>query len=124
MIEIKSATIEHAEMMANLNQRVQTLHIDNAGRFFNLPPKEEIENWFKEILAKPNTIAFLAINDKQAIGYILAIIHEKQNDIFTKKGAGYIWIKFQLTLNGKEKELEENYSVSSSKKPKMKTSQK
>lgn len=85
MIEINPAKIEHAEMIAHLNQRVQTLHIKNTCHFFNQPQKEEIKKWFTEILAKPNTIAFLATNDKQAIGYILAIIHEKQNDIFTKE---------------------------------------
>jgi len=83
MIQILPASPANAEVIARLNQSVHQIHLDRVPHFFRQPGEIERLEAFKELLTQANTCAFIAYADIEAIGYVLAIIHERPASVFS-----------------------------------------
>ncbi len=82
MIRIEPASSSDAATLASLNRHVHQLHVEQAPRFFGQPSEAETQAAFAELLAQPNTRAFVAYADDMPVGYALARIQERPAGTF------------------------------------------
>lgn len=70
---IRRATVDDAEAIARLGKAVQSFHAKEMPLQFKEPDDgPEIIRWFREILGRPTTRAFVAEDQDATVGYVFA----------------------------------------------------
>lgn len=82
-MEIKIVHTQEADVLARLNEDVQSLHTRLYPNVFKPYNKEAIEKALQEMLDLENCIAYLALNGDLPLGYMLAFIDHKPENPFT-----------------------------------------
>jgi len=83
-MRIEHAGVEHAAVIAELNQYVHALHVDaEPDRFRDLTP-EEAEPVFVSMLRDRAPVVYVAASDDRWIGYIWAEQVQRPENPFTK----------------------------------------
>jgi GNAT superfamily N-acetyltransferase len=82
MMRIDRASLKDANTLARLNQQVHRLHVERAPHFFRQSTLAEVRNAFSDLLNQTNVRAFIAYSDDAAVGYVLAMVHERPGSAF------------------------------------------
>lgn len=82
-MEIRIVNTQEADVLAQLNEDVQSLHTRLYPNIFKPYNKEAIEKALQEMLDLENCIAYLALNHDIPLGYMLAFIDHKPENPFT-----------------------------------------
>jgi ribosomal protein S18 acetylase RimI-like enzyme len=69
-MEIIIANKEHLDDLVSLNIEVQKLHVGFEPTIFKEPDREEIKQFFREILADENREIFISQDEARPVGYI------------------------------------------------------
>ena len=70
-IEIKRATRNDAYHLAVLCAEVQSLHVEMQPTLFRQPTCEQLARFFREHLADPDFVVFLALAEGHPVGYVM-----------------------------------------------------
>jgi diamine N-acetyltransferase len=81
-MEIRQATKNDVDHLAELCKGVQAVHIELHPSLFRQPLHHELTAFFSDKLSDPNYIAFLAIDDGKPIGYVLLRIIRLSANVF------------------------------------------
>lgn len=79
---IRPAVAADAECLVRLNACVHEHHVRHRPEFFRATDSRELEEWFRELLAKPTTRCWLASVDTRAAGYVLMREHQRPATVF------------------------------------------
>jgi ribosomal protein S18 acetylase RimI-like enzyme len=89
---IRAATVEDAKALALLNDAVWRMHATANPLYFNQPADpSRMTSWFAEILGRASTIAFVATDQGEVVGYAFAEIMTKVESTVTR-GRRYLMI--------------------------------
>ncbi|HEX6576499.1 MAG TPA: GNAT family N-acetyltransferase [Gemmatimonadaceae bacterium] len=77
MTSIRQATVNDAIVVAQLNRFVHDLHFEQRPDHFRTPGLDELTDWYQLRLAHSDTACWIAEADGTAIGYLLAIYHQR-----------------------------------------------
>jgi GNAT superfamily N-acetyltransferase len=87
MIEIRSATVADAELLAVLNRAIQAPHAAMAPEFFKQDVDEAaVADFFRESLVEENKQIGIAVLNDEPIGYVLVESIERKESPFTWAG--------------------------------------
>lgn len=81
-MKIKQATINDADLLAELCSEIQELHIEFQPLIFREPSHQELVDLFRERISDPEYIAFLAFDADKAVGYVVLHVLRKPGNIF------------------------------------------
>lgn len=81
-MKIKQAAIDDADILAKLCSEIQKLHIKLQPLIFKEPSHQELADLFRERIADPDYIAFLAFDGEKPVGYIVLHILRKPENVF------------------------------------------
>jgi GNAT superfamily N-acetyltransferase len=87
MTTIRAAEIGDAKVLAKLNAFVQELHLQRRPDHFKETSIPDLEAWYKSLLEKPTTRAWIAEALDRPVGYVLTLFRHLQEDPFTKARA-------------------------------------
>lgn len=79
---IRPAVIGDEALLADLNRFVQDLHLAKRPDHFRATQSEESARWYRLLLEKPTTRAWIAEEDGVPVGYLLALVHEVPENPF------------------------------------------
>lgn len=83
-VRIEHAGVEHAAVIAELNQHVHALHVDaEPDQFHHLTP-EEAAPVFAQMLRDREPVVYLAVSGERWLGYIWAEEAQRADNVFTK----------------------------------------
>ncbi len=71
---IKIFETNDSNLLANLNEEIQTLHHTIQPKIFKPYNPESITTYFKTIFSEENVTAFIAKEDEKAVGYALLFV--------------------------------------------------
>ncbi len=71
---IKIFETNDSNLLANLNEEIQTLHHTIQPKIFKPYNPESITNYFKTIFSEEHVTAFIAQEDEKAVGYALLFV--------------------------------------------------
>jgi ribosomal protein S18 acetylase RimI-like enzyme len=78
--EIRVAQPGDAALLAQLNEVVHALHVENHPEVFRATDRSEVALWFGELLKDPAARAWIAFIDNAPVGYVLLLErHRPQN---------------------------------------------
>jgi GNAT superfamily N-acetyltransferase len=89
-LNIRPATQADAELIARLNEDVQSLHVANEPRFFKPTNPEELRAWHAASLSRPTCRAWIAEVGGEAIGYAIAELRQRAANVFAPE---YGWME-------------------------------
>lgn len=81
---IRPAVVGDEVLLAGLNRFVQDLHLASRPDHFRPTQFEELARWFRLLLEKPTTRAWIAEEDGLPAGYLLALVHEVPANPFVR----------------------------------------
>lgn len=81
-MSVRAAVLADVPSLARLNRLVQELHVEAEPAFFKMATVEEAEGFFREILSREETRAYVAEEEDVAAGYLLAALRERPEDAF------------------------------------------
>ena len=79
---VRPAVVGDEESLAILNGAVHELHVAHRPQYFKPTRAPDVSAWFKSLLEKPTVLAWVAEADGVAIGYVLALLHERAENPF------------------------------------------
>jgi GNAT superfamily N-acetyltransferase len=79
---IRPAAFGDEAVLAALNDFVQELHLERRPDHFRPTQSAELATWFRSLLEKSTTRIWIAEDDGVPVGYLLAILHEAQENPF------------------------------------------
>jgi GNAT superfamily N-acetyltransferase len=83
-IRIEPASHADVETLAKLRVRVHALHVSRAPDLFIEPTDAEMQEVCRALLMEGNARAFIAYADDVPIGYVLALIQERQPSLLSR----------------------------------------
>lgn len=83
-MHVRSATSDDARLIADLNVVVQDLHYKAHPEHFTPTDSGAVVAMFSRLLANPNVWGFVAEDASGAIGYALAVRHERRASPLTR----------------------------------------
>jgi GNAT superfamily N-acetyltransferase len=83
-INIRSAAIGDEALLASLNRFVQDVHLAERPETFKPTHPEELAGWYRSMLEKPTTRAWIAEADRTAVAYILAVAYQAAESPFAQ----------------------------------------
>ena len=66
-------------LLAVLNGFVHELHVAKRPEYFKPAGAEHVSAWFRSILQKPAVLMWIAEDDGVPVGYVLALLHERES---------------------------------------------
>lgn len=82
-MNIRRATIDDAEVLAQLNLHVQGVHVKALPQIFKpLVVSDELIAWHRKLLSQDDSAIWIAEDNAQAIGYIYALVIERPENPF------------------------------------------
>ena len=81
---VRRAIVGDEELLSKLNEFVQAIHLRHRPDHFKETHLQELVAWYKTILQKPTTRAWIAEEQGTAVGYLLAVIHHLPESPFTR----------------------------------------
>lgn len=85
-VSIRSAKLEDLTVLAELNSVVQDLHVANRPDVFRPTERKAVIEWFRGCLERPNINIFIAEREESAVGYLIAVVHERSDAVFSRAG--------------------------------------
>ncbi|NUW38354.1 GNAT family N-acetyltransferase [Nonomuraea sp. SMC257] len=80
-VQIRPATPADAATLAELNDFVHALHVENRPDFFRAPSSaEELVPTFRAFLEREDTLGFVADSAGRAVGYVTATVRRHPGD--------------------------------------------
>ena len=79
---IRAAVPGDEARLAVLNGFVHDLHVANRPEYFKPTRAEHVSAWFRSILQKPAALIWIAEEDGVPVGYVLALLHEREENPF------------------------------------------
>lgn len=79
---IRLAVVADANVLANLNGLVQELHVSARPDHFKPTSAPDLAEWYGSLLSKPATRIWIAEEDGKPVGYVMAVLHETQGNLF------------------------------------------
>ena len=89
-LNIRPATPADAEVIARLNEDVQSLHVTHEPRFFKPTDPEELRGWHAAFLSRPSCRAWIAEVGGEAVGYAIAELRHRAANVFAPE---YGWME-------------------------------
>lgn len=83
-VRIEPASLADVETLARLRGRVHGLHVSHAPDRFIAPTAAEMQEVCRTLLVKDDARAFIAYADNRPVGYVLALIQERQSGPLTR----------------------------------------
>ena len=80
---IRAAAIGDEAVLAGLNRFVHDLHRARRPEHFKSTRITELTAWYKSVLERPTTRAWVAEDEGLPVGYPLAIVHDRADNPFT-----------------------------------------
>jgi GNAT superfamily N-acetyltransferase len=82
VVKIRTATIEEAPLIALLGAHVQRMHHENRPDWFTPADETATVDWYREMLMNPAATIYLAEDDDEALGYVIAVVHQRPDTPF------------------------------------------
>jgi GNAT superfamily N-acetyltransferase len=79
---IRAAVLGDEALLAVLNGFVHELHVANRPEYFKPTRAEHVSAWFRSLLQKPAVLIWIAEEDGVPVGYVLALLHEREENPF------------------------------------------
>jgi len=83
---IRAATLEDLNVLAVLNGVVQALHVANRPDVFRPTEHDAVLDWFRACLGRPNITVWIADLAGVPAGYLVTVLHERQEAVFSRAG--------------------------------------
>jgi len=83
-MDIRQATPDDADGLAELCKDVQALHVEMEPTLFREPTHEELAGFFRDRLADPDFTAFLAWDHEEPVGYVMLHVIRRPSHILIK----------------------------------------
>ncbi|SRR5712692_10483425 len=83
-LTVRRATLEDVNELATPNGFVQDLHVTSRPGVFRPAEHSGVAQWFRSFLERPNMGAWLAEQDGTAVGYILTVLHDRPETVFSR----------------------------------------
>ncbi|RPI53075.1 MAG: GNAT family N-acetyltransferase, partial [Acidobacteria bacterium] len=87
MTAIRAAVIGDEERLAKLCSVVQDLHVQSRPDHFRQTQVPELAKWYKSLLEKPTARIWIAEEQGEAVGYVLAMFQRLPENPFTRARA-------------------------------------
>lgn len=84
MTTIKAAGPEDGELLARLNQFVQAPHLERRPDHFRTTDLPELAAWYRNLLERLTTRAWIAHVGSTPVGYVLALVQQAPGTPFTQ----------------------------------------
>jgi ribosomal protein S18 acetylase RimI-like enzyme len=81
---VRRAIVGDEELLATLNDFVQAIHLRDRPDHFRQTQLPALAAWYKDVLQKPSTRAWIADDQGAAVGYVLAVVHHLPETPFTR----------------------------------------
>ena len=81
-MKIRTATIEEAPLIASLGANVQRLHHEKRPDWFKPADETTTVDWYREMVMNPAATIYLAEDANQAIGFVVAVVHQRPDTPF------------------------------------------
>lgn len=88
---IRPATLNDLEALVRLNGVIQELHVRQRPDQYRPLVGKAIERWFRETLAKPQCVTWLALIGERAVGYVLTMVYTREATPFSPARS---WLEF------------------------------
>lgn len=82
---IRPALVDDAPCLVQLNGSVHALHLQERPEFFRTTDSRELEEWFRELLARATTRCWLASVAAVPAGYLLMREHQRAITVFCRE---------------------------------------
>lgn len=81
-LTVRAAVVGDEARLAVLNRFVHELHLAYRPDYFKPTRAEHVSAWFRSMLQKPAVLIWIAEDDGEPVGYVLALLHERQENAF------------------------------------------
>jgi GNAT superfamily N-acetyltransferase len=79
---VRAAVPGDEALLAVLNGFVHEVHVAHRPEYFKPARAEHVAAWFRSILEKPAVLIWIAEEDGEPVGYVLALLHERAENPF------------------------------------------
>jgi GNAT superfamily N-acetyltransferase len=83
-MNIRQAAIGDEALLASLNRFGQAVHVASRPDHFKPTQSDELARWYRSLLEKPTTRAWIAEEDGLPVGYLLALVNEAPENPFVR----------------------------------------